>query len=273
MYLFMRGPVLVPVLHVDRRTARRGRAEHARARPASAGRNVRPYAKYDTAPDGSILMTFSDGHPGSYKNNLYYMRFKGGRFYKADGSVIGTTADLPFRLSELDMVQRYSAGEGPRLADGHRLVRRRRAADRVLQPRSATTTSSGTRASTAAGGSRRDVAPAGGGLFGYRNGGITFDHADPRLGRAHPADRRRAGDRGAPHRRRRPLVGRDAAHDATRRSSTSAPSSRAASTSRQRVVVYVSGSASSFRSYRTVVKMRIDDGFFKPAAPAVRNPG
>ena len=57
-------------------------------------------------------MTFSDGHPGSYKNNLYYMRFKNGRFYKADGTVIGTTRDLPFRLSQLDMVQRYSAREG-----------------------------------------------------------------------------------------------------------------------------------------------------------------
>ncbi len=66
--------------------------------PPAVGRNVRPYAKYDSAPDGSILMTFSDGHPGSYKNNLYYMRYKSGRFYKADGTIIGTTRDLPFRL-------------------------------------------------------------------------------------------------------------------------------------------------------------------------------
>jgi hypothetical protein len=39
------------------------------------------------------------------------------------------------------------------------------------------------------------------------------------------------------------------------------------------VVVYVSGSASSFRSYRTVVNMRIDDGFFNAALPAVPDPG
>ena len=57
-------------------------------------------------------MTFSDGHPGSYKNNLYYVRFKGGSFFKADGTVIGTTRDLPFRLSQLDLVQRYSAKVG-----------------------------------------------------------------------------------------------------------------------------------------------------------------
>jgi len=34
------------------------------------------------------------------------------------------------------------------------------------------------------------------------------------------------------------------------------------------VVVYVSGSASSFRSYRTVIKMDIDASPLPPAAPA-----
>ena len=57
-------------------------------------------------------MTFSDGHPGSYKNSLWYMRFKNGRFYKADGSTIGRSSDLPFRLQQLDKVQSYSRKKG-----------------------------------------------------------------------------------------------------------------------------------------------------------------
>ena len=145
----------------------------------SGRRTVRPYAKYDSAPDGSILMTFSDGHPGSYENNLYYMRFKDGRFYKADGSVIGTTRDLPFRLSQLDMVQRYSEAKGrpwpmdiawnsdgvPSIVYSSRV-----GYDDVFRY----ARWNGTRWVT------RLVSPAGGSLFGYRNGGITFNHADPR---------------------------------------------------------------------------------------------
>src|SRR4029078_10388737 len=72
----------------------------------------RPYDKYDAARDGWILMSFSTGHPGSYDNSLYFMRFDAGRFYKADGTLIGTAGQLPFHLSQLDVVQRYSASVG-----------------------------------------------------------------------------------------------------------------------------------------------------------------
>jgi len=140
---------------------------------------MRPYAKYDAAPDGSILMTFSDGHPGSYKNNLYYARLERGRFYKADGSPIGTARDLPFELRELDMVQRYSASKGrpwpmdiawnsdgvPSIVYSSRVGQD----DDFRYARW-----NGERWVT------RLVSPAGGSLFGYRNGGITFNHADPR---------------------------------------------------------------------------------------------
>ena len=139
---------------------------------------MRPYAKYDSAPDGSILMTFSDGHPGSYKNNLYYMRYKSGRFYKADGTIIGTTRDLPFRLGQLDIVQRYSAAKGRPWpmdiafsSDGVPVI--------VYSSRVGDDDDfryarwNGERWAT------RLISEAGGSLFGYRNGGITFNHADP----------------------------------------------------------------------------------------------
>ena len=111
LYLFMRGPCWYPYFTSTEDGKHWSRRARSCSGPHSSdNRNVRPYAKYDAAPDGSILMTFSDGHPGSYKNNLYYMRFKDGRFYKADGSVIGTTRDLPFRV---ERPRRRAAVLGP----------------------------------------------------------------------------------------------------------------------------------------------------------------
>ena len=233
---------------------------------------MRPYAKYDAAPDGSILMTFSDGHPGSYKNNLYYMRFKRGRFYKADGSVIGTTRDLPFRVGDLDVVQPYSARKGRPWpmdiawnAEGvPSIVYSSRVGDDDVFRYARW---NGSRWET------RLISPTGGSLFGYRNGGITFNHADPRwvvltrlIDGQQEIEVRFTGDQGRTW----------APFQLTRDSDVlnfRPVFPRGTADPERLVVVYVSGAASSFRSYRTVVNMRIDDAFFKAAAPAVPDPG
>jgi hypothetical protein len=270
LYLFMRGPCWYPYFTYteDGRTWAKPRT--LVLGPPSSGRNVRPYAKYDTAPDGSILMTFSDGHPGSYANNLYYMRFKRGRFYKADGSVIGNTRDLPFRLGELDMVQRYSAKLGrpwpmdiawnsdgvPSIVYSSRV-----GYDDVFRYARWNGTAWETRM----------ISPAGGSLFGYRNGGITFNHADPRwvvltrlIDGRHEIEVRYTGDQGQSwqpfqltHNSRvlnfRPVFPRGILDP------------------ERLVVVYVSGAASSFRSYRTVVNMQVDRRL-EPAPTATPTP-
>ena len=147
--------------------------------PPAAGRNVRPYAKYDAAPDGSILMTFSDGHPGSYKNNLYYMRFKNGRFYKADGSTDrARRATCRSGSSQLDLVQKYSRKKGRPWPMDIALGSDGVAVDRLLQPRRRRRRLPLRALERHAVGHAPDRA-AGGSLFGYRNGGITFNHADP----------------------------------------------------------------------------------------------
>ena len=271
MYLFMRGPCWYPYFTSTKDGETWARPRTLVLGPPSAGRNVRPYAKYDTAPDGSILMTFSDGHPGSYENNLYYMRFKGGRFYKADGSVIGTTADLPFRLRELDRVQRYSAANGRAwpmdiawAADGApRIVYSTRIGDDDVFRHARF---NGRRWV------KTDVAPAGGDLFGYRNGGITFNHANPDwvvltrlIDGAQEIELRRTGDGGA-------------TWDATQLTRNSTILNfrpvfpRGLDADGEMVVVYVSGSASSFRSYRTVVKMRVDPAPEPPAPEPTPTP-
>jgi len=268
LFLFMRGPCWYPYFTSteDGRTWARPRTLVLGPANGSDRRNVRPYAKYDAAPDGSILMTFSDGHPGSYANNLYYMRFKRGRFYKADGSLIGTLRDLPFRVGELDMVQRYSARQGrpwpmdiawnsdgvPSIVYSSRVgyddvFRYARWNGRAWQTRL--------------------ISPAGGSLFGYRNGGITFNHADPRwvvltrlIDGQQEIEVRFTGDQGKTW---QPF-------QLTRNSSVlnfRPVFPRGLDDLERLVVVYVSGSARSFRSYRTVVRMRVDAALSPAVSP------
>src|SRR4051794_40403312 len=88
LYLFLRGPCLQPIFTwtADGRHWARARTLMRGLRRRS-GRQ-RPYAKYASGPRG-IAMIFSDGHPYSVRTSLYYMRMRGGRFYRADGSLLG----------------------------------------------------------------------------------------------------------------------------------------------------------------------------------------
>ena len=257
LYLFMRGPCWYPYFASTVDGRRWSRPKTLVLGPPSSGQNVRPYAKYDAAPDGSILMTFSDGHPGSYKNSLYYMRFKAGRFYKADGSLIGTSRDLPFRLGQLDMVQPYSAAKGRPwpmdIAWGSEGVPSIVYSSRVgFDDVFRYARWNGTRWVT------RLISPAGGSLFGYRNGGITLNHADPRwvvltrlIDSRQEIEVRHTSDQGRTWE----------TFQLTRNSSVlnfRPVFPRGITDPKRLVVVYVSGTATSFRSYRTVVNMRID---------------
>jgi hypothetical protein len=113
----------------------------------------------------------------------------------------------------------------------------------------------------------RLISKAGGSLFGYRNGGITFNHGDPNwvvltrlINGAHEVELRHTADQGRSWE----------AFQLTQNSKIlnfRPVFPRGLDDPNQMVVVYVSGAASSFRSYRTVVKMRIDPSP-KPPAPA-----
>jgi hypothetical protein len=52
------------------------------------------------------------GHPGNEVSSIYYFSYKAGSFYRANGALIGTTANLPFNRLHLDSV--YDAA-----ASGH----------------------------------------------------------------------------------------------------------------------------------------------------------
>jgi hypothetical protein len=71
-------------------------------------RKRRPYVKIDTNKKDTIHFAFTEAHPDRYKTSIYYMYYKNGVFYKADGTRIGKEKDLPFKPSQADKV--YDAG-------------------------------------------------------------------------------------------------------------------------------------------------------------------
>jgi hypothetical protein len=118
LYLFMRGPCWEPYFTwtEDGRTWAPPRTLIAAPPPTrqdnGSSRQVRPYAKYASGPDGSVLIAFSDGHPVSFPSALYFVRLQGERVLGGDGRVLGTLDDLPLRFDQLDRVGPSSAAAG-----------------------------------------------------------------------------------------------------------------------------------------------------------------
>ncbi len=67
--------------------------------------NIRPYTKVVSDGASSIHFAFTDGHPhNENENSLYYVRYEGGRFFRADGSLAGTLDALPIPHGKSDRV-------------------------------------------------------------------------------------------------------------------------------------------------------------------------
>lgn len=66
----------------------------------------RPYMKVFSNGIDKIFFTFTDGHPNEVKssNNIYFVYYQNGSFYKADGTFIKKIEDLPLLPIELDVV-------------------------------------------------------------------------------------------------------------------------------------------------------------------------
>ena len=260
LYLFMRGPCWAPYF-TSTTDGRHWTAPQTLIRSPSPSlqdgggtRRVRPYAKYVGTPDGSILMAFSDGHPGSFNSSLYFARLKDGRFFRADGSQVGTVADLPLRFDQLDRIERHGAAHGRAWPMD---VAQDRSGMPVVVYSSLVGTSDTFRYARWDGRDwrTRPIARAGRTLFSYHNSGVTLDHEDPSwvvLSRTidgqNEIEARHTPDHGnswcpirLTHRSRsfniRPVI------------------PRGVSDPRRLVVLYVTGSARSFREYDTDVVM------------------
>lgn len=101
-YLFSRGANFNPVYRVHE--------DGADPNAWSAAKNFilnapnRPYVKYDSNGVDRISFLYTDGNPGSVKNNVYYMYLQNGALYDADGSIIRKLADAPIAPSDAKKV-------------------------------------------------------------------------------------------------------------------------------------------------------------------------
>jgi hypothetical protein len=69
----------------------------------------RPYARYAGNGTDTIHVSFTDAHPRDFGNNIYYAAFRGGKFHRADGSLIkDLKADGPLRPSDAELIFRGS---------------------------------------------------------------------------------------------------------------------------------------------------------------------
>ncbi|MEE9432350.1 MAG: glycoside hydrolase family 88 protein [Melioribacteraceae bacterium] len=65
----------------------------------------RPYVKVASNGKDEIHFAFTDGHPRNEPlNSIYYLKYKGGKFYKADGTQIGTMENLPIVHEDCSIV-------------------------------------------------------------------------------------------------------------------------------------------------------------------------
>ncbi len=66
---------------------------------------VRPYVKVASNNRDEIHLAFTDGHPRDEpQNSIYYLKYAGGEFTRADGSLVGTMSDLPLAHDSSDLV-------------------------------------------------------------------------------------------------------------------------------------------------------------------------
>ena len=83
-------------------------------RPLMRGPGAKPYFKYASDGHETIHIAFTDGHPrGEEANSIYYVCYRSGAFFRADGSEVMSLEDLPFSPSEADRVY-DGAGVGVR---------------------------------------------------------------------------------------------------------------------------------------------------------------
>jgi len=65
----------------------------------------RPYIKISSNGKDEIHFAFTDGHPRNEPlNSIYYVKYKSGTFYKADGTELGTMETLPLEHEDCDIL-------------------------------------------------------------------------------------------------------------------------------------------------------------------------
>lgn len=65
----------------------------------------RPYARYAGNGKDTVSVSITDAHPRDFGNSIYYLEFRNGAFYKADGTLIKTLKNGgPLKPSEAELI-------------------------------------------------------------------------------------------------------------------------------------------------------------------------
>ncbi|MBU0639901.1 MAG: glycoside hydrolase family 88 protein [Planctomycetes bacterium] len=105
LVLFWRGTNYKPCMAVSRDLGASFEKSYVAFESPNAEQHNRPYLKA-SCDDGEVIhIALTTGHPRDESHNsVYYCAFDGRAFRRANGSVIGTTNDLPLDPAECDVV-------------------------------------------------------------------------------------------------------------------------------------------------------------------------
>jgi hypothetical protein len=68
----------------------------------------RPYARYAQRDPNTVGVSFTNAHPRNFGNSIYYADFRGGAFFKADGSRIKALSEGPLTPGEAERIYQGS---------------------------------------------------------------------------------------------------------------------------------------------------------------------
>lgn len=105
IYLFWRGMSYKPTMAKSLDGGKTWSAAQPVFSRAGLPEGNRPYAKYASNGKDRIHFLFTDGHPRNEpSNSVYYVCYRAGAFYKADGTRICGVNELPIRPEQADCV-------------------------------------------------------------------------------------------------------------------------------------------------------------------------
>ncbi len=109
LFLFWRGGNFKPVFSI---TDDCGSGKWSEVRPLIEDRGNRPYIKFASDNESVIHFACTDGHPNEEASNgIHYACYRNNAYYRADGSIIKTAAELPLAIAEMDTVVDPESGK------------------------------------------------------------------------------------------------------------------------------------------------------------------
>lgn len=105
LYLFWRGADYKPNFSVSHNDGKTWSTGKILILPDRVYKDRRPYLKIASNNKDAIHFAFTDGHPNAEPtNSIYYAKYRGNTFYKANGEKIAGWSDLPIQPKLADKV-------------------------------------------------------------------------------------------------------------------------------------------------------------------------